>query len=445
MFSTFLLSFTLLNSAEALPFGNDEAKKKKAEEIAAEEKAEEAAKNAKAARVVVLKWQNTTTDHNDATLKLNVQSAISRTNVTFLPAIDLYQGGRELKDRTIPPSDQPAKVPSSVVGKIQSLVQDTASIRYDQLDSNQWAEKARTLRELAEEIWFVDRIELREPLFLLYTEIGRSADNVSEFQMGAPFYEYIGATQLNYYQYLAATLAEQEPALMEKLDDPDTVAQVEFYLEQIRQGVFPTMRIDFQMEDVFKKEKFDKQYEILFNGLPVQVDELGQKEILLGRTDIYLKDKKGGHGLTDRLEAIKTDEKSYSVLDDARKRMTIDFVKQLFLFENECKPKVDNDILTYLSIYAKMHPQVQEEIYIAVPKNGNPNKVWVWRYDVETTSLNKVASGNDNFPVHFVGLLNTGFTYTGATAGLAEIEPSDLVGLSPEDFLELDTVPGAVP
>ena len=132
-----------------------------------------------------------------------------------------------------------------------------------------------------------------------------------------------------------------------KLKDPDSKEYINAYYDQLKKGLFPTMKIDFQMEDSFKKKDFEKEYEVLLNGLPMSaVNELGQKEIFLGRTDIYLKRQDGGHGLSDHYEAIKTDTRSYNVLDDARKRMTIDFIRQLFLKASvhehtELRPLVD--------------------------------------------------------------------------------------------------------
>ena len=69
------------------------SREEKEAEIAEAEKefAESAPKNA---RVLVMKWPKTTTDHTDPNLKLNVQSAINRADITLLPVVDLYQGGR---------------------------------------------------------------------------------------------------------------------------------------------------------------------------------------------------------------------------------------------------------------------------------------------------------------------------------------------------------------
>ena len=47
---------------------------------------------------------------------------------------------------------------------------------------------------------------------------------------------------------------------------------------------------------------------------PVRIDSNGELDVFLGRSDIYLKRKEDGIGLTDRLEAIKTEDKAYRVL-----------------------------------------------------------------------------------------------------------------------------------
>ena len=67
-----------------------------------------------------------------------------------------------------------------------------------------------------------------EPLFLLYSQIGRAAENQNANV--PPFYEQIGSNAVNYYFYLAALMAFQDPALMSKLTDAD---------RDLRQKEFP--------------------------------------------------------------------------------------------------------------------------------------------------------------------------------------------------------------
>ena len=129
-------------------------KEKTEEELAIEEaeKAEEAERAKKAARVIVLKWKGTKADETTGSLQRNVMGAIGRTNVGFFPAHELFQGGRTIRSRTLPPSQQPGKVPDSAIAQINSLVSKTERLTFDSLNSNQWSEKAATLRDAVEKI-----------------------------------------------------------------------------------------------------------------------------------------------------------------------------------------------------------------------------------------------------------------------------------------------------
>ncbi|MEL6349940.1 MAG: hypothetical protein AAFV53_42955, partial [Myxococcota bacterium] len=364
----------------------------------------------KLSRVIVLKWPNTSTDFKNETVQRNVRSRIARPDAMFFPEVDLYQNGRKVKDRTVIPANQPAQVSETAIPQVLRAVDEVSSISWNALRPDQWGLKAQELRELTELIWFVDRVELREPLFLLYAQIGRAAYNYNS--PAPPFFDSIGGFNVNYYWYLAATLAYQEPALMSKITDQELQGNITYYLQQLQNGSFPTIKVDFEQENNFE-EDFADTYEILMNGLPIELDDNHQVDVFLGRTDIYLKRQDSGHGLSERLEVTKLDDKIYFVRDVARKRMGVDFIEQLFLYKNECTPDVDGDILNYLAIYAKMHQKA--EIYIAVPENGNPNRVYIWRYDRNSATLSLVGGGGDDFPVRFAFLFSAGVLYNGAT------------------------------
>ena len=439
------------SSVQAKPLDQDDStsamkkrksKEEKEAEISAAEAKEEANKD-NYARVIVLRWQGTSTDQNDLSLQRNVRSAIAKTDALFLPAIDLFQDGRELQDKTLPPELQPATVSEDNIAAVMKAIGEMESLSFDEIDPNEWQAIGTNLRKYTKKIWFVDRAELREPLFLLYAQIGRVADNIES--SAPPFFEYIGGRSVNYYHYLAAHLAYYDSTLLAKVSDENVKGSIQYYLELLQKGIYPSMKVDFQMEVEFNAAEFAEQYEVLINGLPVELDANGEMEIFLGRSDILLKRSDAGYGLSDSFEAVKTEEKAYRILEIARKRMEIDFVRQLFLYENECKPDVDSDILTYLSIYAKMHPDAKKQIYIAVPKTGNPNKVWVWRFDPSTTSLNLVESGKEEFPVHFVATMGTGALYSGAMVSFDEPDPAGVAEGGISSPLSLDTVTANIP
>ena len=414
------------------------SREEKEAEIAEAEKefAESAPKNA---RVLVMKWPKTTTDYTDANLKLNVQSAINRADITLLPVVDLYQGGRVVPNTQKKPKDQKGRVPNSAINDVLFHVQESSRIYYDDISPDDWKLKAQELEEASHAIWFVDRPELRDPLVQMYSEIGRAANNVDPGELTAPFFQSVGGQQVNYYWFLAAQFVSKEQGLLSSIPNDESRDEIENYANDIRNGRYPTMKLDFQMEDVFKKNEFDEEFQVLINGLPTEIDQYGQIEILLGITDIFVQHKEGGYGLADRYEA-RTDDRAYNVLDDARKSLTTSLVRQLFEFENECKPKVSPDIITHLATYSLLHPQVRGEVYIAVPKNGNPHQMWIWRYDPDSYSLSRVANGSDDFPINFVGTVNVGGMFSGVNLELTPPTSGDVA-----DAADLSAIPATVP
>jgi hypothetical protein len=391
----------------------EKGKKKSKEEMSEEDKKaaeeEEKKRQEKLSRVVVLKWEGTSAGYsNDAVVRV-VRSAISRPDAMFFPEVDLYQSGRKVRDRTVIPVQQPARVPDVNIPAVIQTANQTLGIRYDQLSQTDWRLRAEKLKALAEQIWFVDRPELREPLFMLYIAIGYSADCSN--QPSPPFYDHFNGIPLNYYYYLAALLAYQEPALLSKIPTSDMAGSIQYYLQQLQQGAYPSFKLDFELEDHFESKVFSQIYEVLLNGLPITIDDNGQIDGYLGRTDIYLKRLDSGHGMSERLETTKFDENVYFVRETARKKMGVDFIQQLFLHKNECIAEVDGDILAYLAIYQKLHPKA--EIYIAVPEKGNPNKIYVWRYVRDAGHLRLVYAGGDGFPVRFALVLSSGAMFNG--------------------------------
>lgn len=415
----------------------------------AEEEAERKRKE-KLARVIVLKWNGTKIDHTDTTVQRNVKSRISRPEAQFFPEVDLYQEGRKVRDRTVVPAMQPAIVPDQNIQRVRNAIDEVAGVPYNAWQPSAWGIKAQELREMVELLWFVERVDLREPLFLLYSQIGRSAENQNEYI--PPFYETIGTSTVNYYYYMAAVLAYQDPALLSKLTDQDLYASISNIVQMLQQGAFPTLKVDFQQEGAdFNLETFGKEYEVFFNGISTEPDDQGQLDIFLGRTDIYLKRKDSGHGLSERLEVTKLEDKRYFVRDVARKKMGLDFIEELMLHPNECTPPLDGDILNYLSIYAKIHEKA--EIYIAVPKDGNPNKVFIWRYDRPSATLQLVRGSGEGFPVRFAAMVAGGIEYNGANVtyelpkgeNVASNAQNGDASFDPSEGLDSQALPALIP
>ncbi len=387
---------------------NDKAEKA----ISASEAEAERKRKGAQARVIVLKWpDNRSVDYTDGTIQRMVRSRIARPEAAFFPEVDLYQNGRKLKAKGLHPSEQPARVPDKNLTEIREAIAAVERIPWNGMQPDAWGLKAQELRALVEKAWFVEKVEQREPLFLLYAQIGRAAENQNAYV--PPFYEQIGNAAVNYYWYLAATMAAQDPSLLSKITDQELNASIGALLAQLQAGNFPNLKIDFEQEgEDFNTAAFGEKYELYLNGMKTDLPEEGQLDIFLGRTDIYLKRADSGSGLSERLEVSKLEDKIYFVRDTARKKMGADFISQLFLNPNECTPALDGEILTYLAIYAKLHEKA--DIYIAVPQYGNPNRTYVWRYDRTSSNLSLVGGGADAFPVRFVASAGVGVLYNDA-------------------------------
>jgi hypothetical protein len=365
----------------------------------------------RSSRIIVLKWNDTTTDYQDATLIRNVKSRIDRPDALFFPSVDLYQNGRKHPDDTLIPADQPALVPDVNLEAILRESTDVSQKPWDSMSPGEWGVIAEKLRRMLDLVWFIEKVEQREPLFHLYTMIGYAAENQNS--PSPPYYESLGGQSVNYYYYLAATMAWQDPSLMSKLTDMEIRGQVQYYLQGLQDGRYPFYSVDFELENEFDVDDFTGEYEVYMNGLLLEdIDPEGQFKVPLGIFDVYLKRTDTGHGLSDRLEFDKLEEKAYFVRDVARKEMGTEFIEQLMLHPNECTPEVAEYVLHYMAIYAKLHSKA--EIYIAVPKNGDPNKVWIWRYDRQTATLQLVGGGQEEFPVRFALIASSGVMYNGA-------------------------------
>ena len=297
------------------------------------------------ARVIVLKVPGTSVGHTDETLVMNVRSRINRTEAMFFPEVDVYQAGRKLPDRTVVPTQQPAIVPDSAIPTINAAVAATEPLTWDSLDANQWAVKANQLKDLTDAAWFVDRVELREPMFRLYAQIGRAAEfaNIPI----APFYENIGNITVPYYWYLAALLAYQEPSLLNSTDQ-ETLGGIKYQLSQLRNGAYPSYKGDFQRENNFDIEEFLKTYELYVNGIPMEPDGRGQIDPSSVRPTC-LKRKDTGTG-SPSAEDRQARREVLLLHGDGSQDHRGGLHQPVDAQQNDCLPEVDGDILTYLAI-----------------------------------------------------------------------------------------------
>ena len=390
----------------------EEAKSQKQLEQEARQAQIDAANAQKAARVIVLPWEGEDFWQNE-NLRANVSIRIARPDAKFYPDIDLYQAGRKEQDKSVGPEDQRAVVPDSAINEINDAVAEVSTIPYNALGEQDWALKAHELRDVAERMWFVDRPELREPLFQLYVQVGRAAENSTSGS--PPFYDAIGGVTVNYYWYLAGSMAWETPELLAKIPDQELNASVSNYRTMLETGQIPLLKLDFTLESEngrFDPSSFANGYQVFMNGVEKTVtSDKGLLEWPPGRVDVYLK-RDDGHSMSDRIEISKFQEKVYFVRGVARKKMGLDFKDQLLENPNDCMPRIDGDVVNYLAIYQKLHPLAQ--VYIAIPFAGSTasNKIMLWRWDPAISALVRVEDNTGGFPIRFVLLGGTGVTFS---------------------------------
>jgi hypothetical protein len=419
----------------------EEAKaKKEAEEAEREARlaALEAAQSGVTARVVVLAWAGAPdVNYEHGGLQTNVKSRIARPDAKFIPEIDLYQVGRRHPDRSLSPAEQPGSVPAEAMDTLMYAVQDIETVPWNGMSEADWGITANSLRDLTEEIWFIDRPELREPLFMLYVQIGRAAENMNN--PVAPFYEHIGGQLLNYYWYLAGVMAYEDPGLLSHLTNEEMNASITYYKDLLDNQEIPFMTLSFEQGGVWDAKKFAGEYTVFINGIEVLIsDPQALHNLPPGRVDIFLK-RGDGFSISDRVQLDKLRDKVYFVRDTARKRMGIDLVDQLMEHPNECSPRIEGDILTPIAIYASLHQSA--EVYFAVPVAGDPGKVLLWRWNFEAKTLTKVLDETGGFPVRFAVIGGAGMTFNGAGATVdpcASTDPitGDCIPGEPETSIE---------
>ncbi len=376
----------------------------------------------RSARVVVLKWRDVDVDYRNEILRRNVRARIARPSARFYPDVDLYQHGRKEPDSTIRPLDQRGSVPASAIDRVMASVHEIESTPWEALSETQWGIEAHELKELVDdEIWFVDRPELREALFRAYAEIGYAAENSNN--PTPPYFEEVSGIGVNYYYYLAGAMASREPSLMGKLTNTERHDSVKTFKDMVDRGEFQPMTINFEVDGVFDPNRFVSEYTVWFNGLEGEISNLeGLFDVPPGRMDVYLK-RDDGHSLAVRLEAVRLDDQELqNVRLQARKRMGLDLIDQLMLDPEQCIPDIDGDIVNYLAIYQKLHPAA--DLYIAVPRAGSVHDVLLWKWNADRGHLTRVNDNTGGFPVRFVALAGAGVVLSGLSA---EFDPTKTI------------------
>lgn len=327
------------------------------------------------ARIAVAQWPATRTDHSHKGLQKKVKKQIGREDVAFVTAIDLYQSGRMLVD--VAPASQHAKPSEEAIDEILGLIEETGAIPFSELTETEWGARAEMLRRAADGIPFVDEIALREPLFQLYTQIGRAAENSN--QGAPPFYATVDGKPVNYYWFAAAALAHQDKTLLSKLLDKELHQNIVNYKDQIDKGKYSKTTLSF-VSDTFDSAALRSEYLVRVDGLDVTIGADGLFEIPLGIHDVALLHRDKTYGMSVRVERQSADGGYEYVWQTGDKRINRDLVDKLVESPDLCAPRLADDFASYLTLYGQLHEDTA--VYVVVPKFGKTSKknLLVWRW-----------------------------------------------------------------
>ncbi|TVQ89434.1 MAG: hypothetical protein EA397_15355 [Deltaproteobacteria bacterium] len=384
-------------------------------------------------------------DERSAQVRRKVQSMLPRMDLTFLPDVDLNQEGL-VNPKADSPENQPGAVPKETVNLLRSAVDDISRVQAENMEPQDWEYYADDLRSLADRVWFVDRDELRAPLFNLYYQIGRSAENAGVF--GEPYMRTVDGNNINYYYFLAAALADGDSSLINASVDRDQRETIQAYLSYLETGRIDRAEIPLDLGDVWDADEFFDTYTIVLNGLELDPDSLPAKPraalrrdgILLaapGIIDLQLKRKDGGVGLAERLEVLKPDDGLLPIRDESRRSVAQVLARALARDLGGCSATPPSGVSSSLVLFAKQH---SDPVYVAMAVDDNPADTEVWLINAERATLDKVIAPGGNFPVRFVALFGSGITINGATLREPSVSSTGRIG-RPDARIDVGYVP----
>lgn len=396
------------------------------------------------AHVVVLSTGRV--DERSNQVRRKVESLLPRMDLTFLPDVDLNQEGLVNPKGNIAPQDQEGAVPKSVINMLRGAVDDISTVRAENMEPQNWEAYADDLRMVADRVWFVDRDELRAPLFNLYYQIGRAAENAGVY--GEPYMRSVDGNNINYYYFLAAALADGDPSLINASVDGDQRDTIQSFLSYLETGRIDRAEIPLDLGDVWNPDEFFDTYTIVLNGMEIDPDALPAKAraslrrdgILLaapGIIDIQLRRKDGAPGMSERLEVLKPDDGLLPIRDESRRSVAQSLIRSLEKDLGGCSATPPKGVASSLVLYARQH---KDPVYVAMAAGDNPADVEVWLINADRATLDKVIAPGGSFPVRFAGLFGTGITFNGATLREPTVSSQGRIG-RPDARINVGYVP----
>ncbi len=393
-------------------------------------------------RVVVLSWSESA---GDDLLERTLRAELGRPTARFFPGIDLYQGGRLAPQPGPSLLELRSAIPDEVVARVVEETAVAEAVPWNGLTEEEWGAQASRLLLLERELWFIDRAGLREPLFRLHAQIGRASE--SSQNAAPPFYEELGGLTVNLYTTLAGAMAAEEPSLLDTIADPATKRAVAYASELATTGrVAPVVLSFADATGAFDPVAFAAEYRVSINGLERTVtDPEGLFLVPAGRLDVEL-ERTDGYGLSAQRSPVQSSDEVWSVLQEAQQRIDHDLRDALAADAESSVPRIDEEPLAWLAIYATLHPT--SEIFVAVPDAASgARRASVWRWDREYGLLARVRREPAAFVVRFAGIVTLG-----ASAGTVRFRPANDAdvadyyaepdgAVSPEEGFAVDGMP----
>jgi hypothetical protein len=353
------------------------------------------------------------------------RARLGRPDLVVVARADLYQEGRRALrswGEVVPPQAQVGAVPSSTLARVAGEV---ARWRADRRADPQ--DVADAALALTEELWFVDRAEVRDALFEVHL-LGAEAVRRLRSQE-PPYFQVVGLEHVNWPAYQAAAMLwearEGGEELLSRVPRGEVRSDLEAIVSAIDAGLHPLVPVAFHLGGRFDAEAFADEHVVVINGREHVVPRDGVVRVPRGRIDVFLR-RDDGFGLSDRVEILRLDDRPWFVRETAAQHVGFELVGALRAYPGSCLPEVGAAARAALATYAALHPA--SELYLALPSPGGaaPGDLGLWRWVPEDASLLAHHEARAPSPVRWVLTASAG---AGVSAG--GVAPDGFTGSDP--------------
>jgi len=328
-----------------------------------------AAQQAKRPYIVVLEKGGVAVDLEDSRVRRLMRMNVARPSALILPPEDLYQAAR-IYPADGDASDQVARVSDRWIEEAERMAADVRGMP----DHGRWDVVAEDLHALVEQCFFIDRVELREPLFTLHALAGKAA-SLANLDEDTRF--FIDGENLHFSA--AGRMAEREPHLVDVFEGLRLEETMDHYVSKFDGEEALATTLHFDRRGVFNPAHFASEFVLQVNGLEMLItDPRGLLSLPPGRVDVSL-ERENGVALSFRLDPERAEGKRFDV-------RSMGIWAGNALAEQLLSDSIDEEYLQSIAIFQRLHPE--RDIYLAVWERARKNDkflhMWIWRPDTAT-------------------------------------------------------------